>query len=110
MKSLDSRVYRNLMRVPRGRVTTYKELALSVGMRNGQRAIGRIMNRNPNPIKVPCHRVVRSDRSVGGYAYGEPAKKNILSAEGIVIKNGMVLHWDKVFLSLPSRNRPKKGV
>ncbi|MBI4894584.1 MAG: MGMT family protein [Candidatus Aenigmarchaeota archaeon] len=96
MKNLSSRVYRSLMRVPRGKVTTYKALAESVGMKNGQRAIGRIMNRNPDPIKVPCHRVVRSDRSVGGYAYGTEKKIKLLSREGVSIKNGKIENWNKI--------------
>ena len=71
MSDLSSRVYKKLLEVPRGKVTTYAELAKAVGIENGQRAIGNIMNKNPNPILVPCHRVVRSDGSVGGYAFGE---------------------------------------
>ena len=71
MSDLSSRVYKKLLEVPRGKVTTYAELAKAVGIENGQRAIGNIMNKNPNPILVPCHRVVRSDGSVGGYALRE---------------------------------------
>ena len=69
MSDLSSRVYKKLLEVPRGKVTTYAELAKAVGIENGQRAIGNIMNKNPNPILVPCHRVVRSDGSVGGYVW-----------------------------------------
>jgi methylated-DNA-[protein]-cysteine S-methyltransferase len=100
INNLDSRVYKNLMRVPRGKVTTYKSLAESVGMKNGQRAIGKIMNRNPNPIVVPCHRVVRSDRSVGGYAYGTEKKIKLLLKEGVSISGDKVRNWDETFFRL----------
>lgn len=97
MKALESRIYKNLMKVPKGKVTTYKALAESVGMKDGQRAVGRIMNRNPNPVTVPCHRVVRSDKFVGGYAYGTAKKIRLLSKEGVVINNGKIKNWDKFF-------------
>lgn len=97
MEDLKTRVYRNLLKVPKGRVTTYKELSKSVGLKNGQRAIGRIMNKNPNPVVVPCHRVVRSDGFVGGYAYGETAKRKLLSKEGIAVKKGKIENWNKTF-------------
>ena len=86
-----SRVYKKLLEVPRGKVTTYAELAKAVGIENGQRAIGNIMNKNPNPILVPCHRVVRSDGSVGGYAFGEAEKTQLLSSEGVKVRDGFIV-------------------
>lgn len=100
MKKLEERVYRNLTMVPRGKVTTYKELGLSVGMENGQRVIGQIMRKNPRPVIVPCHRVVRSDRSVGGYAYGQKRKIELLMKEGVYIKKGKISQWDRTFHKL----------
>ena len=87
---LEERVYRKLMEVPRGKVTTYGELARAVGLKNGQRAVGRMMNRNPYPVIVPCHRVVLSSGRVGGYAWGEDVKSNMLLREGVPIKNGKI--------------------
>ena len=75
MSDLSSRVYKKLLEVPRGKVTTYAELAKAVGIENGSRAIGNIMNKNPDPVIVPCHRVVRSDGSVGGYAFGSVVQR-----------------------------------
>ena len=49
------------------------------------------MNKNPYPVIIPCHRVVKSDGKVGGYAYGEEIKSDMLTREGIVIKNGKIL-------------------
>ena len=93
--NLEKKVYKKLLEVPKGKITTYGELAKAVGLKNGQRAIGRIMNKNPYPVIVPCHRVVKSDASVGGYAHGEKVKANMLTREGIKIKNGKILDWEK---------------
>ena len=81
--NLEKKVYKKLMQVPEGKITTYGDLAKAVGLKNGQRAIGRIMNKNPYPAIIPCHRVIKSDGKIGGYAFGEDIKKNMLSKEGI---------------------------
>lgn len=94
---LEHRVYEKLLKVPKGKVTTYGELAKAVGLKNGQRAIGRIMNKNPFPVIVPCHRVILSSGKVGGYAWGEKIKTNMLSKEGVQIKKGKILDKDKIF-------------
>lgn len=83
--------------MPKGKVTTYSELAKAVGLKNGQRAIGRIMNKNPFPVIIPCHRVILSNGKIGGYAWGEEIKTNMLSKEGIEIKNGKILDADKIY-------------
>ena len=94
MSDLSSRVYKKLLEVPRGKVTTYAELAKAVGIENGSRAIGNIMNKNPDPVIVPCHRVVRSDGSVGGYAFGSVEKIHLLSSEGVKVKDGHIVDMD----------------
>lgn len=96
--NLEHRVYKKLLQVPKGKVTTYGELAKAIGLKNGQRVIGRIMKNNPNPVIVPCHRVVKSDRTIGGYWYGADTKTNMLKIEGIEIQNGKILDWnEKIF-------------
>lgn len=92
--STAERVYRKLMEVPKGRVTTYAELARAAGIEGGQRAVGTMMKNNPYPGIVPCHRVVRSSGEVGGYAYGSHIKEGMLGAEGVRIRNGRVRDWD----------------
>ena len=89
--NIDKKIYKKLLEVPRGKITTYGELAKAVGLKNGQRAVGKIMNKNPYPVIIPCHRVVKSDGKIGGYAYGEEIKSDMLTREGIVIKNGKIL-------------------
>jgi methylated-DNA-[protein]-cysteine S-methyltransferase len=92
--NLDKRIYKKLLEVPKGKVTTYGDLARSVGLKNGQRVVGKIMHDNPYPGIIPCHRVVRSDGKIGGYAYGAKIKTNMLSEEGIKIKNGKILDFE----------------
>ena len=89
--NLDKKIYKKLLEVPKGKITTYGELAKSVGLKNGQRAVGKIMNKNPYPIIIPCHRVVNSNGKIGGYAYGQKIKSDLLTKEGIVIKNGKII-------------------
>ncbi|MEM2160721.1 MAG: MGMT family protein [Candidatus Nitrosotenuis sp.] len=95
MNKLDQAVYKKLLQVPKGKVTTYGELARAVGLQNGQRVIGQIMNRNPFPVVIPCHRVVKSDGKIGGYFYGEKVKTKMLSDEGIKIADGKIKDWEK---------------
>ena len=92
---LEDKVYEKLLEVPKGKVTTYGELAKAIGLKNGQRIIGRIMSKNPYPVIVPCHRVIKSDGKIGGYAWGEKVKSKMLLNEGIKIKNGKILDVEK---------------
>ena len=94
---LEHKVYKKLLQVPKGKVTTYGELAKAVGLKNGQRAIGRIMNKNPFPVIVPCHRVILSSGKIGGYVWGEKIKSNMLSKEGVEIKKGKILDKDTIY-------------
>jgi methylated-DNA-[protein]-cysteine S-methyltransferase len=94
---LEEKVFKKLLEVPPGKVTTYGDLAKAVGLRNGQRVIGRIMNKNPYPVIVPCHRVIKSDGQIGGYAWGEKIKTCMLSKEGVKIKNGKIVDKKTIF-------------
>ncbi|HEU6445681.1 MAG TPA: methylated-DNA--[protein]-cysteine S-methyltransferase [Gaiellaceae bacterium] len=70
-----------LARVPYGEVTTYKSLAVKAGNPRAARAVGTIMNRNPIPIVLPCHRVVGSNGSLVGYGGGLERKRLLLDLE-----------------------------
>ncbi len=87
-------------RIPPGRVTTYGEIARALGSINLSRAVGNALNKNSRTIRIPCHRVVKSDASVGGYSRGTREKINLLTNEGIQIKGGRVLDFKKVFFRL----------
>ena len=95
--NLEHKVYKKLLEVPKGKVTTYSELAKAVGLKNGQRVIGRIMNKNPYPVLIPCHRVILSNGKVGGYAWGQRVKTKMLTKEGIKIKKGKILDSDIIY-------------
>jgi methylated-DNA-[protein]-cysteine S-methyltransferase len=68
-------------RVPYGEVTTYRDVARRAGNEQASRAAGGALGANPIPIVVPCHRVVATDGSLGGYAGGLPAKRRLLALE-----------------------------
>jgi len=76
-------VYAKVREIPRGRVATYKEVAIAIGKDKAYRAVGNALNRNPHPKTVPCHRVVRSDLKIGGFSKGIRAKKKLLTEEGV---------------------------
>src|SRR5919199_3125873 len=79
----DQEVYELLLAIPPGKVSTYGDIANALGHPQAARLIGNILNRNPNPIHVPCHRIVKSNGKLGGYIYGMSMKKELLKKEGI---------------------------
>lgn len=82
------KVYKIVSSIPRGNVTTYKQIAKLAGINppaGGPRLVGFYLHKNKNPNQIPCHRVIRSDGTLAkGYAYGGITKqKEILEKEGI---------------------------
>ena len=90
MKSFNEKCYSLLRKVPKGKVTTYGELAKAVGSPKAARAVDNAMNKNPYAPKVPCHRVVGSDGSMTGFASGIKDKIKMLEEEGIKVENGKI--------------------
>jgi len=84
-KDFDKKVWAALKLIPCGRITTYKEIAKYLGRPKAARAVGNACGRNPNAPSVPCHRVVKSDGRIGGYAGGVKKKINLLKKERIEI-------------------------
>jgi methylated-DNA-[protein]-cysteine S-methyltransferase len=78
------KVWKAISKIPRGQVRSYKELAELIKKPKASRAVANACGKNPYPIKIPCHRVIRSDGSLGGYSGrgGISAKKDILKKEG----------------------------
>ena len=74
-------VLAELRRVPYGQVDTYGGLASRIGKPRAARAVGGALNRNPVPIVVPCHRIVRGDGAVGSYLFGSDRKRLLLQIE-----------------------------
>ena len=81
------KVWKYLRKIPRGSVKTYSEVAKAIGMPLAVRAVANAIGKNPYPPKVPCHRVIRSDGSLGGYSGvgGIKTKKKLLKKEGIIV-------------------------
>ena len=84
--SFNEQCYQLLLKIPKGRVTTYKSIALALDCKAYQ-AVGNAMNQNPTPIIVPCHRVVNSDGRLGGFALGIEKKIELLNAEGVEVES-----------------------
>ena len=75
------RVYQVVSTIPCGEVRSYKWVAEKIGHPKAARAVGQVLNRNPDPFVVPCHRVVMSDGRSGGYRFGTRLKEQLLKAE-----------------------------
>ena len=80
-----TKVWEFLKTIPNGTVTTYSKVAESIGYPKAARAVANAIGNNPNPIIIPCHRVVRSDGTIGGYSGigGINKKKSLLKKENI---------------------------
>lgn len=95
----DQEVYDLLSKIPPGKISTYGDIAKALGHPKAARAIGRIIANNPNPISIPCHRVVKSNGEIGGYAHGEQRKREILEMEGIKFQKRIVENFEEQRLS-----------
>jgi len=77
----EHKVWHSLQQIPYGQLKTYREIAQDVRCPNGARAVGLANHKNPLPLFIPCHRIIRSDGSLGGYGPGLHFKKKLLSLE-----------------------------
>src|SRR3989338_4885046 len=93
--NFNEKVYSKLKLIPEGKVTTYKEIAKAIGNPKAFRAAGNACNKNPEAPRVPCHRVVSSNGSIGGYAFGLKKKIALLKKEGIEFKNNKVIDFEE---------------
>jgi methylated-DNA-[protein]-cysteine S-methyltransferase len=85
LAEFNRRVLRELARVPYGEVVTYGELAARAARPRAARAVGTVMNRNPLPIVLPCHRVIGAGGKLVGYAGGLERKETLLRLEGALL-------------------------
>ena len=92
-------VYSLVANIPPGKVVTYGQLATLLGNSRAARGIGKVLNKNPRPVIVPCHRVVCSDGHIGGYMYGKKRKISLLIKEGIPIDNDVIKDFEKYRIS-----------
>jgi AraC family transcriptional regulator of adaptative response/methylated-DNA-[protein]-cysteine methyltransferase len=75
------KVWEALLRIPTGQVATYSDIAQAIGFPKAARAVGNAVGRNPIPVLIPCHRVLRKEGDFGGYRYGVTRKKALLGWE-----------------------------
>ena len=92
----DDKVYKVISKIPKGRVSTYKEVGRVIGTK-AYRAVGQALKRNPNAPKIPCHRVISSSGKIGGYNGSNPGdiKRKIM----ILKKEGVKVVGDKIELN-----------
>lgn len=96
--NFNERCYALLKLIPEGKVTTYKEMANALNTK-AWRAVGSAMAKNESLIKIPCHRVIRSNGTIGEYALGADKKAELLMSEGVLVNNGKVHNLASVFHS-----------
>ena len=93
------RVWKALADIPYGQTMSYKEIAKNIGQPSATRAVGSANGMNPLPIVIPCHRVVSSDGSLGGYTPGLAAKKKLLGLEAETrakaARHGILIDYNK---------------
>ncbi|BCN93034.1 hypothetical protein THMIRHAM_08190 [Thiomicrorhabdus immobilis] len=94
--SFNEQCYALLMKIPRGRVTTYKAIAQALNTKAYQ-AVGNAMANNPDLINVPCHRVVNTNGHIGNYALGVEKKMALLQLEGVNIKHNKVVNFAEIY-------------
>jgi methylated-DNA-[protein]-cysteine S-methyltransferase len=98
--TFNEKVLQLTKKIPKGKVTTYKQIAKAMHTK-AYRAIGNALNKNPYAPRIPCHRVVNSNGSLGGYCGKLNSKKKIhlLKKEGIVVSKGKVKNLEyKLFV------------
>lgn len=87
-----SKVYEKVKQIPKGKVTTYGEIARAIGNPHMSRRVGYALHANPEPIVIPCHRVVnRFGEISGAFAFGgKDVQSDLLKAEGVEVNDGVV--------------------
>ena len=95
LSTFTQRVLAACAHVPVGKVTTYARLAVAIGCPRAVRAVGTALGKNPCIGDIPCHRVVKSDGSIGGFARGTEDKIGRLRQEGISVENNRVVQLEK---------------
>ncbi len=86
MTAFQRSVLNVLRQVAFGQLTSYGELARAAGYPGAARAVGQVMANNPLPLVIPCHRVLRSDGSLGGFGGGPEMKQRLLRLEGVEVE------------------------
>lgn len=97
--TFSQQVWAATKKIPKGKVATYATIAKMIKRPKSARAVGNALNANPYAPVVPCHRVVKSDGSIGGFASGPKKKVSLLTKEGVMVKKGKVIPLEKYLFS-----------
>jgi O-6-methylguanine DNA methyltransferase len=84
MKNFTQKVLKIVAKIPKGQTLSYRDVARLAGNKRAYRAVGNILRENFDP-KIPCHRVIRSDKSIGGYNRGADVKAKLLKKEKVIL-------------------------
>lgn len=100
------KIYELCKLIPKGRVSTYKEIGVALDC-SGMiyRAVGNALNKNPYAQKVPCHRVVKADGSIGGFQSGHKNKIKLLRQEGVQIKDDKIVNFQEILHKFKKKKR-----
>ncbi len=109
-KSFYKDFYSLVQQIPYGKITTYGALAKALGDIRAARTVGKMLNENPRPIIVPCHRVVMSDGSVGGFGMGIQKKRELLKDEGISLDDDRIVDFEKKLFADFITDKPLEGL
>ncbi|MDY6985816.1 MAG: endonuclease V [Candidatus Thermoplasmatota archaeon] len=90
IKDIYREIYSLVKQIPEGKVSTYKRIAEAMGDPLAARGVAEALSINPLPVKIPCHRVVHEDLTLGGFRFGIEEKKRMLENEGITIEKNRV--------------------
>ena len=93
MTNLERNILSLVSKIPKGKVTTYRLIALKIGDSCLARVVGNAVHKNPKIIKIPCHRVVKNNGEVGNYQLGLAKKIKLLQNEGIKIKGNKIVNY-----------------
>ena len=83
--SNEIKIYKKLLKIDFGKIISYKELGIKCGFPRGARFIGNCMAKNRFPVIIPCHRIIKSDGSIGNYSGGAGIKEELLKHEGVIV-------------------------
>ena len=81
----EKKVYKMVSTIPKGKTRSYEWVARAIGKPRSFRAVGNALNKNPYPGIIPCHRVIRKNGMLGGFAFGISEKNKLLAREGVRI-------------------------
>ncbi len=81
MTDFEKKVLKAVSKIPLGQVRSYKWVAVKIGKPKAYRAVANALHKNPFPLLIPCHRVIKSSKDTGGYALGRVLKKDLIKLE-----------------------------